>query len=342
MGSVNILNIETQLNARGYQAFKIGFPDSYGHGGGHTFVGVGAGANTYPNTMWNSFFGSLAGYDNLSGELNSFFGYYAGRHNTDALANSFFGAKSGEENTVGSGNSFMGRLSGSENVSGNGNSFFGLNAGITNVSGSNNTAIGSEADLASGNLSYATAIGAGSVASLYNSIYLGRPDGSDAVRIPGAVLINGSLVVSTLGSAGTTQICRNSANRLSPCSSSLRYKTNINEFSPGLSFVRQLRPISFDWKDGGLKDVGFGAEDVAKIDPRFVTYNSAGEVEGVKYDRLSAAFVNAFVEQQTQIASQQKAIDEQKKLIAAQSVQLEMLKSHICSETPEAMLCQRP
>ncbi len=52
--------------------------------------------------------------------------------------------------------------------------------------------------------------------------------------------------------------------------------------------------ISFDWKDGGMKDVGFGAEDIAKIDSLLVNYNDKGQVEGVKYDRISVAFVNAF------------------------------------------------
>ncbi|MGE3467887.1 MAG: hypothetical protein AB7J13_13265, partial [Pyrinomonadaceae bacterium] len=61
-----------------------------------------------------------------------------------------------------------------------------------------------------------------------------------------------------------------------------------------MSFINKLRPISFDWNDRGMKDVEFGAEDIAEIDDRFVTYNDKGEVEGVKYDRLSVAFVNAF------------------------------------------------
>lgn len=50
-----------------------------------------------------------------------------------------------------------------------------------------------------------------------------------------------------------------------------------------------------------MLDVGFGAEDVAKINPLFVTYNDKGEIEGVKYDRLSVVFVNGFKEQQAQI-----------------------------------------
>jgi len=83
----------------------------------------------------------------------------------------------------------------------------------------------------------------------------------------------------------------------------------------GLKLIGRLRPISFDWKTGGLRDVGFGAEEVAAINPLFVTYNSNGQVEGVKYDRLSVAFVNAFKEQQSQIEQQQNQIDALRKLV---------------------------
>ena len=76
-----------------------------------------------------------------------------------------------------------------------------------------------------------------------------------------------------------------------------------------------------------MKDVGFGAEDVAKIDPLFVTYTDKGEVEGVKYDRLSAAFVNAFKEQQAQIERQQAEIGD--------------LKRIVCSIKPEEKICQK-
>jgi hypothetical protein len=89
-----------------------------------------------------------------------------------------------------------------------------------------------------------------------------------------------------------------------------------------MSFINRLRPISFDWKDTGMHDVGFGAEDLEKIDPRFVTYNKAGQVEGVKYDRLSVAFVNAFREQQAQIDSQSSVITRQEKRIKSQEAEI--------------------
>jgi TolA-binding protein len=96
-----------------------------------------------------------------------------------------------------------------------------------------------------------------------------------------------------------------------------------------------------------MKDVGFGAEDVARINPLFVTYNSNGEVEGVKYDRLSAAFVNAFKEQQSQIEQQQTRIEQQQKLnenqqrlIESQQRQIDALKKLVCELKPTAEICK--
>ncbi len=149
----------------------------------------------------------------------------------------------------------------------------------------------------------------------------------------------GGLDVIGLGLSGVTPLCRNALNQIAQCSSSLRYKTNIGQFSDGLSFVNKLRPISFDWKDGGMKDVGFGAEDIAKIDPRFVTYNDKGEVEGVKYDRLSVAFVNAFKEQQAQIEAQESRIRKQDETIRNQQSQIDRLTLIVCSIRPDADGC---
>jgi hypothetical protein len=143
---------------------------------------------------------------------------------------------------------------------------------------------------------------------------------------------SGVFSIGTLGAAGATALCRNASNQISTCSSSLRYKTNIGSFSSGLKFVKKLKPISFDWKDGGMKDVGFGAEDIAKIDSRFVTYNSNGEVEGVKYDRVSVVLVNAVKEQQEQIESQDKKIE-------AQQNEINELRQIVCELKPDAKGC---
>ena len=74
--------------------------------------------------------------------------------------------------------------------------------------------------------------------------------------------------------------------------------------------------ITSKWKTDNMLDVGFGAEDVAKIKPLLVTHNDKGEIEGVNYDRLSAVFVNAFKEQQAQIERQGRHIERQQQINA--------------------------
>jgi hypothetical protein len=73
---------------------------------------------------------------------------------------------------------------------------------------------------------------------------------------------------------------------------------------------------------------------VAKINPLFVTYNKEGQVEGVKYDRLSTVFVNAFKEQQTQI-------EQQEEQITKQQTQIDQLKKLVCADHPGAEICKQ-
>ncbi len=153
--------------------------------------------------------------------------------------------------------------------------------------------------------------------------------------------VNGIIRVDALAGAGVVQLCLNAADQISVCSSSLRYKTDIKPFNNGLNSINRLRPIAFIWKDGGMKDVGFGAEDVEKISPLLVAYNSAGLVEGVKYDRLSVVFVNAFKEQQPQIESLEKQNQSQQEQLERQQKQIDSLKQIVCSMNPRAGICKR-
>ena len=123
-------------------------------------------------------------------------------------------------------------------------------------------------------------------------------------RATGQLSISGKLKLDQIDSGlgqGTVQLCRNPANVIATCSSSLRYKQGITPFSGGLDLIRRLRPISFTWKIDGSRDLGLGAEDVAKVEPLLVTHNDKGEIEGVKYDHLNVVLINAIKEQQRQI-----------------------------------------
>jgi trimeric autotransporter adhesin len=188
-------------------------------------------------------------------------------------------------------------------MSGSGNVFIGYSADFnaSNPTGNNNTLLGYNTKINSG-VSNAAALGANAQATASNTIVLGTSSET--------VIVRGKLQVDTLGTAGSQQVCLNGSSRLAPCSSSLRYKTDLQPFAGGLSIINRLEPISYTWKDGGLRDVGFGAEQVEKIEPLLVIYNTNGQVEGVKYDRITVALVNALKEQQQQIVVQQRQITE--------------------------------
>jgi hypothetical protein len=271
-------------------------------GSNNSLFGKDAGGNNVTGSN-NAFFGTRAGNGNTTGGFNSFFGDTAGRINTTGHSNSFFGRSAGENNTTGADNSFLGLNAGLQNTTGSGNTFVGVGSGTQNAvnpTGDNNTALGFLASVDSG-VNNSTAIGTNASAVASHTIVLGTTLET--------VMVRGKLQVDTLASAGNQQLCMNNSNRIAPCSSSLRYKTDLRPFASGMSIINRLQPVTFSWKDGGMRDVGFGAEDVHQIEPLLVTYNAQGLVEGVKYDRVTVALVNALKEHQQQIASQQSQIE---------------------------------
>lgn len=343
----------------GRNSDTVQIPGALSVTGGTTFGGT-LGANIFnATTQYN-----VGGNRILSGSVgdNVFAGRTAGISNTSGILNSFFGNRSGEANLGGSSNSFFGERSGllSQGIN---NSFFGAVAGQSNTTGGNNTIIGTLADVGAPNLSFATAIGAGAVVSSSNTVVLGRS--TDTVQIPGPLDVTGrvrigvvgsafgeSLAVGTvrleqLGSAGSTSLCQNFFLFISSCSSSIRYKQNIDSFNQGLSLIKQLRPVSFNWRANNQADFGLVAEEVNQVEPLLTTTNDKGEIEGVKYDRIGVVLVNAVQEQQRQIEAQQEQLVEQNQLIKKQEerfrkqqAEMEALKILVCSQNPTAGTCR--
>ena len=83
--------------------------------------------------------------------------------------------------------------------------------------------------------------------------------------------------------------------------SALRCKDNIHPISSPLDKVKQLKPVTFDWKHSGKNDIGFIAEEVKEVLPNLIHYNEEGEVEGMNYSKVTSLLVAAIQEQQEQI-----------------------------------------
>jgi hypothetical protein len=121
-------------------------------------VGVAAGANE--SSVYNTFSGFQAGYDDAGNPLgtsaNSFFGAFSGYSINDGVYNSFFGFQAGQHSEYG-----------------NRNTFIGSSSGMGDVNGNFNTTLGTQADVGSDNLTDATAIGANAVVNASYTIQLG-------------------------------------------------------------------------------------------------------------------------------------------------------------------------
>ena len=326
--SGNIVNASTQYNIANTKMLSGNiFTIIAGPGAGAATTGMNnslfgrvAGRDTTTGTG-NSIFGSFAGVTNITGSENAYFGFFTGANATGSN-NAFFGAGAGDNNgNTASNNSFFGWSAGQLNTSGTENVFLGSNSGGTNTTGRNNTLVGESTNVSTQGLQYATAIGSDAVVTSSSQVQLGR-DGFDSVRI------------GFFANATSTGVCRN-GQILALCSSSRRYKENIQPFGSGLDLVQRLQPVTFDWKGRTEHDLGFIAEDVAEIEPLLVTHNPTdGQIEGVKYDRISVALVNAVKEQQEHIeALQEKNAELQSKF--------DQLLKLVCSAQNNAPLCGR-
>jgi len=98
--------------------------------------------------------------------------------------------------------------------------------------------------------------------------------------------------------------------------------------------------VSFNWKEGGIPDLGLVAEEVKEVAPLLTTTNDRGEVEGVKYDRVGVVLINAIKEQQAQIDRQAALIKSQAERLSNQQAEIETLKKYICSQDRGAEICQ--
>ena len=324
-----------------------------GNASGNAFFGAFTGGTSNTGGS-NSFFGAFAGFTNQTGQFNTFLGSQAGYANTDGLSNTFVGALAGNANTTGSRNTIVGnsagmlnttgedniiigRSAGGGNATGNGNILIGRYTGDANRNGNNNTFIGN--DIVYGtDINNSVAIGYGANVFSSNTIVIGRNTEQTIIR--------GKLALNTLEPGGAFGLCLKNG-YVADCSSSIRYKKDIEDFTPGLEALKKLRPVSFTWKDGGMRDLGFIAEEVAAVEPLLATHNAKGEIEGVKYDRISTILVNAAKEQQTQLenqqeqlASQQSQLEAQARQIKLQQEQIEALVKLLCRQHADADVCR--
>lgn len=104
--------------------------------------------------------------------------------------------------------------------------------------------------------------------------------------------------------------------------SSERFKRNITSHGSVLSKLENLELVDFTWRDNtrsaGKSDVGMIAEEVKKHIPELVRYNSFGQVQGLKYDRMGAFAIAGLTELKGQFDSFRDEFDPEEKVYTSQ------------------------
>jgi hypothetical protein len=158
--------------------------------------------------------------------------------------------------------------------------------------------------------------GAATVTNAYALFIPGAPTGgltNYGIHSTGTTRLIGSLLLPSLGTSSavttgtlcwTTGTGNVNVDTTTTCLlSSAKYKQAEKPLSIGLKEVLALRPVSYQLRDDynptGLgEQVGFFAEDVARVDPRLVSFDSDdGTPHAVRYQQMSALLAKAIQEQ---------------------------------------------
>ena len=254
----------------------------------NTFIGAfcGDAATSGDNTAVGS--GALGG--SLTGEQNTAVGHDAGNALTSGTDNVFIGHLAGVSATTAGDCTLIGeQAGGGATMTGDGNTLIGRTAGYQISSGSNNICLGEDAGRGSSP--------SGNITTGSNTICLGDNN------------------ISDLFCADT-----------SISSSDSRDKTDVTNFTGGLDWIKEFRPVTYKWDkrtwygdednpmgtpDGSKKidrlHLGFLAQEVLAIeqdkgfadtnDTSLVVRNNVdGNSYGIKYERLVPVLVNAIKE----------------------------------------------
>lgn len=236
----------------------------------NTATGAGALSNNTTG-FYNTAQGAWSLQSNEVGSQNTAVGYHALSRNKNAHDNTALGAYALQYNLTGKANTAIGidglryNETGSWNVAlggfalrfnqGYANTAVGYRALDSNVTGNYNTALGNNALAKNKSGTENTALGfrAGEVHENNRSIFIGSNSGSTG-NVTNSIAIGYGVNVSNSDEVkiGNTYIktIRGEVNWTT--TSDGRYKKNIREDVPGLAFINQLRPVTYNLDVNGI------------------------------------------------------------------------------------------
>ena len=244
----------------------VGFQALYANTTGNYNTANGSWALNYNTSgSYNTANGVLALPLNTTGTNNTANGFEVLYSNTTGSFNTANGDGALYSDTSGSSNTANGEQALYGNTTGSDNTANGIVALYHNTTGSNNTALGYAADVSTGNLTNATAIGNGALVDATDKVVIGNTS-----------------VSSIGGQVGWTNY------------SDERVKTNVEPNVPGLTFIKLLQPVTYNY-------------DINKENELLGVKNDSKEYAG-KHDIESITF-SGFIAQHVDVAAKSAGYD---------------------------------
>jgi hypothetical protein len=293
-------NAGPQNTALGFNALQVNAGSSNTGVGSYTLAANSIGSN-------NTALGASALFSNALGSANTAIGTQAMLNNLVGNDNTSIGFSALETNTVGSSNVSVGATSLGDDVNGSYNTAIGTAALSQLTSGSWNIAIGYQA----GNL-----IDTGT-----NNIDIGHTGNSTesgVIRI-GTASSQTSAYIAGISSSMVSgvPVLVNGSGQLGISISSERFKKDVKNVGNTSDGLMKLRPVIFRYRDADVGSIHYGllAEEVEKVYPEFVVYDSDGRPYSLAYQELPTLLLNELQKQhrllqrqRSQLASQQQTI----------------------------------
>lgn len=147
--------------------------------------------------------------------------------------------------------------------------------------------------------------------------------GNIAVKNGNFYTENSANSLGTSGSRWSTAWLTNGIND----SSDERLKKNIQNLNYGLKEIRNLRPVSYEWKENSVgTKLGLIAQEINKVIPEVVHVpENPEEFLSVNYAELIPVLINAIQEQQEIIENQEKKLAEFRNSTVSQDAKMETI-----------------
>jgi hypothetical protein len=221
--NVAVGGASTDANTTGIRLTAIGFESLTANTTGNNNTALGHSAlAAVTDGDDNTSVGYNSGTAITTGSKNSILGVGAGNQITTASGNTAIGFDALTRCTIGGSNVCVGFEAGDNITTGSNNVCVGLDSGTNITQGDNNVCVGNDAKPAAETSTFEIVLGVGFNGVGSNSFSFGKA----------------SNVVSNDFDANAT-FTRNS---------DLHKKTNIKDTDLGLSFINELRPVTFNWK----------------------------------------------------------------------------------------------